>query len=266
MERTKNSAKKAAKELIKLWDSLDIYQRPYVINEDKEFMKEISWNFKTYKSMIKNRDKIRQFRKKRFHTGLLPSPFSGDIINARVYILALNPGLSDLDYYAETTNKEYLKEKIKKLKGNFGKSDYPFISLNPRYAWTGGGKYWLGKFEPIIDELIKTKGSYDKAVKIIAQNVATLELVPYHSKSFGNSSILNKLESVRIMKEFVDKFVLNKAAKNKAIVLVTRSIKEWGIKRNKNIILFENNRNISFRLKTRGGEAMLKILQKSKYK
>jgi hypothetical protein len=41
------------------------------------------------------------------HLSLVPKPFCGDVANATIYLLLLNPGLGPWDYYGEMEVAEY---------------------------------------------------------------------------------------------------------------------------------------------------------------
>ena len=44
---------------------------------------------------------------RKLHLGLLPQPFFGDVQNASIYVLLLNPGIGPSDYYGEYEVPEY---------------------------------------------------------------------------------------------------------------------------------------------------------------
>jgi len=96
----------------------------------------------------------------------------------------------------------------------------------------------------------------------LAHNVACLELLSYHSKSFGTGALLNSLPSAQAMLAFVHKILLPKAKDNEATIIVTRSVKNWRLPKHKNIVIYESGETRSAHLtrKSRGGEAIAKRL------
>lgn len=164
------------------------------------------------------------------HLGLLPIPYIGDLANASVYILMLNPGFSPGDYFAEYEQPKSRDAAVANLKQDFKKTDYPFVCLNPEFAWSPGYTYWQKKFDDVIRRLSEDLSfTYRNAARLVAQNVACLELFPYHSRSFAHRKILSKLPSVEAMRDYVRSQIKPKAMSGEATVIVTRSVKDWGI-------------------------------------
>jgi len=89
----------------------------------------------------------------KLHLSLLPQPFIGDVKNASIYILELNPGLGPSDYYGESEVPEYHDALLANLQQDFSKSDLPFLFLDPKFAWHGGFDWWHGKLAKVIEEL-----------------------------------------------------------------------------------------------------------------
>ncbi|HMN16792.1 MAG TPA: hypothetical protein PKD03_04200 [Ignavibacteriaceae bacterium] len=253
----------ATKTLLEAWKKLDTKNPPFILPGDEEIIEHQQY-YKNYDDFIRN-ENFGFSSSTKFHTGLLPSPFSGNILTAKIFILALNPGFSTRDYYEETYNQEIIKKRKLRLKNIFSEVDYPWMSLNPKFAWTGGYDYWTKKLLPIIQELRNNNNkTYKECLKILSQNLAVVELVPYHSKSFGLSMIkMNKLRSVSLMKDFVKNDLLNRAKNNKAIIIITRKSKYWDLPRHKNIIRYNNNeaRSASLGLESKGGKIILQMLQ-----
>jgi hypothetical protein len=72
------------------------------------------------------------------HLGLIPVPYMGDLDHSSIFILMANPGLKNIDYYAEQENEELKKT----LKNNLIQEDldkeFPFACLNPKFSWYSG--------------------------------------------------------------------------------------------------------------------------------
>jgi hypothetical protein len=179
----------------------------------------------------------------RFHLGLPAYPYVGDLENATVVALLLNPGFAPSNYICEF-DKEYQKAHKKNLCQDHEDNEYPFYSINPQLCFHGGYDYWMKRLIPVIDTIYKDgdKSRLD-IQKIIAKKFATIELVPYHSIHFKQPTrLLNGLESKKDIIKFVEQKILPKAIKGN-IMLLVRSAQLWGITNDKynqeNIIIFQ---------------------------
>ena len=166
-------------------------------------------------------------------------PYVGDITNASVYILMLNPGFRPLDYYAEQESSEYIQA-LKSGLHQTGYNKYPFYFLDPRFSWTGGGSYWNQKLGAYIKKIISRDGiTYQEAAYNISHKIAVLELVPYHSSHFKlPKKEIKKLKSVKLMRDYVTSYVLPRSRKNEACIIVTRKNNYWRMKEEMNIVVY----------------------------
>ncbi len=113
----------------------------------------------------------------KLHLGLLPLPFAGNLEAASIFILMLNPGLSAGDYFAEQKVLEFKNAHIRSLRQENADDDFPFIFLNPDFAWHPGFGYWQKKFHNLIDEIRKKHQiSYQNAMRILSKKLACLDL------------------------------------------------------------------------------------------
>ncbi len=173
-----------------------------------------------------------------FHPNLWPAPYCGDLKNANVFILSLNPGFGGGDYY-------YEKDRVfsAALRNNLSQKnldrDYPLCYLNPKFSGTGGTQYWYTKFEPVIEQL-SNRYKYTEALKIIAKKTVLLESVPYHSKSFNFSGYAD-LPSVKKMRDFVNNYVVPNAEQGNCLLIVLRKGVDL---RKKGFSLTDNDRTI----------------------
>ena len=53
--------------------------------------------------------------------------------------------------------------------------------------------------------------------------------------------VFNKLRSVELMLEFVHGYVMKRADKGKALVVVTRHSEDWGLRAGKNIVEYKSS-------------------------
>ncbi len=116
---------------------------------------------------------------KHIHNYLPVAPFAGDIVNANIVILLLNPGVSPDNYF----QIEKILPSRKEQYNNILRTRPLFMSRE----WTGGFRYGLKIIKPLIQELVGTEFfSADEAFELIRRNVAILELSPYPSISFND--------------------------------------------------------------------------------
>ena len=165
----------------------------------------------------------------RLHLGLLPTPFMGDMCNASIYVLMLNPGLSPCDYYGEYQISPFRQAVLANLRQEQLKGVMPFISLDPQFAWHSGFDYWHGKLGGVILKLAKArKTTFAEARSELGAKLAVVQLVPYHSASFTDRGrLLDRLHSVKLAGEFVRKTVAERVRDKQAIAIVVRQVKRW---------------------------------------
>jgi hypothetical protein len=103
------------------------------------------------------------------------------------------------------------------------------LFLDPRFSWHAGFKWWDKKMLGVIKELKESRdvSSLAEARWLLANELASIELFPYHSKKFGSDNLLNKLKSTEMAVKFVNDYVYQKAKHRKAIVIVARRPKIW---------------------------------------
>lgn len=197
----------------------------------------------------------------RLHTGLVPIPFLGDLARADIFLLMLNPGLSPGDYFAEERFPEYRDLLLSNLH-QMSVRRLPF--LDPELSWHPGGGYWLGKLGGLAEALQSETRSFKKALRLLASHIAILELVPYHSPQFGlPGKLVDSLESVRLMLEFVHDYLAPQAARDEALLIVTRQVKRWGLdETSKNVVMYTPSQARAGHLTpaSPGGEAILSFL------
>lgn len=221
--------------IISYWKDFNHETKPFIHDKDKIILEKHQDDVNSHEDFLNlnyygtKKNKL----KYKLHLNLLPEPYAGDITNATIYVLLLNPGYSNSNYYEENeSSSDFRKDFIRTIRQEFKSKDkYPLIWLNPKYLWTAGGIWMENKFKPLLEYCVQEKGyTYVEALKLISKKVAILELFPYHSESFGVSSSDLELESVKRMRDFVIDTVVDKAIKNKACVIQTRSIYEWKLK------------------------------------
>lgn len=167
----------------------------------------------------------------RLHLSLIPEPYVGNLMQARVVILLLNPGLTPSDYHAQGI-PAYRDALLEQLKGEGNAGDYPFLHLDPAYAWQDGFTWWNGKLRAVIKKAAVDWFGKDviAARRAVARQVAALELVPYHSECFGLSDdLVGRLRSSTLSRDFVRQVLVPKAAAGGCEIVVTRRVRDWGL-------------------------------------
>ncbi len=249
--------------LIQLWRKCPLNVPPFILPEDRTEIQ--NQTLKTYQSLEEHVScsTFGQRNDTSLHVGLLPIPYVGNLQKASIFILMLNPGLSPGDYFAEHTCEQFREAQLRNLLQKNGNDDFPFFGLDPRFAWHPGFEYWQGKFDNIAQALVEEKNfTYVEALKCLAQNIACLELMPYHSKSFGAGSLLKRLPSTKFMYDYVHDILVPKAKRNQTTIIATRSVRNWNLPKHKNIIVYESGeaRSAHLTLKSRGGKAIARHL------
>jgi hypothetical protein len=194
------------------------------------------------------------------HLGLIPSPYYGNIESASIYMLMLNPGLQPIDYFAEHIAPEFRHALVRNLHQKQAQSPFPFIFLNPRFAWHSGFTYWQKKLHDVVS-IFKEKRNLTltAALSDMARRIVCLQLVPYHSRNFGLPRDLTRhLPSVQIMQHFIQEVVVRRVQTDEAIAIVLRGKDMWQMPRHKNIVVYDGSesRSAHLSLKSRGGKAI----------
>ena len=167
---------------------------------------------------------------KQLQLQLLPIPFLGNLSDAKVVVLLQNPGLSPGDYYAELVHKDFHLRLEANLKGDLHKQEFPFLFLDPDLAWHAGFTWWHRKLQPVIKavaENLQSKGrptTLRAARQAVAQHLAAIELLPYHSKT-GVLTMrqLGRFASVEWAREHVRDLLLS----DKVDVIAMRQVRLW---------------------------------------
>jgi len=159
-------------------------------------------------------------RKRALHTHLMPMPWIGNLQTAKVFLLALNPGFGAHDYFGEHKVKPY-RDALRRNLRQAGGVAFPF--LDPEHSWHGGAAYWRPRLAPILEGL---EGDWERC----ARGIAVLELVPYHSETFGlGQGTVDALESVALMRAFVRDDLLQRSGSRRCKIIVLRGHRLWGV-------------------------------------
>lgn len=230
--------KEALNELKDFWDINNFSKGTYINNEDHSALQENLVACKDFKEYIDEYLDKASSNKKRFHQNLYPVPYCGNLADAKVYIMSLNPGL-DSDYYDES-DKDFKAALKSNLAQDGANKDYPLFYLDPKFCWTGSARYWLKKFSQIIEKLINDKiaDTHTKALKLLAAKVCLLEWLPYHSAEGPRGKM--ELPSFEKMKTFVKDYVIPRAEEGKCVLIVLRRGSKFEFEKKSKVIVLNS--------------------------
>lgn len=233
--------------LLKFWNEAKLDAAPFVHPRDVIPQKHIQSGVSSYADFLRAFESG-TLSKPALHLSLLPQPYFGDLDNADILILLINPGLSACDYHAEENYPAFRESLIASIR----QEKRGHIFLDPTWAWTSGFVWWESKLRDVARLIASERfdGHYGRALSDLSRRVASVELVPYHSFNFGTSKRLaSSLEACR--------FVAN--ADPKRTIIVTRSVSNWGLSDAPNIIKYpaSHARGASLGLLSAGGRAIL---------
>ena len=237
-------------ELIQGWRKCS-RRRPYLFPGDREAFKDIQ---------VPKGEKALDFN-------VLPTPYVGNLKKADIYILMCNPGLKPHDY---SPRGKLRKARLNTLWQTINRCDFAFRSLDPTHE---GSDYWAKKFRKLIRAIAaKHKVDHRQATWNLSNRLACLNLLPYHSRLGPDLGRFLNLPSVQAMLNFVGSAkLLERARTGQALIIVVRSKKYWEkapdlTVKNKHLVIYDPKRQArgaSFGLKSPGGKAIARYLQKS---
>lgn len=254
---------KQAMNLIQVWKRYKP-KLPYVLPDDESIMKKQQCSIEVWKDQIRKTDFLDPKNNDLFQLGYLPVPFAGNLKKASIFILMLNPGFGPADSYAEGHSRKFNKALRECLNQT---SKAYFYALDPQFSWTGAFYYWHKKLEKLILKIATIKGtSFSEARRFLADHLACIEMVPYHSGSFNSSGkLLDHLHSANLAKNFVRKNLYKKAANGEILIVVTRKIDSWGLRPIKNKVVNYTGgeaRGAHLTPSSKGGGAIIDFLKR----
>lgn len=153
----------------------------------------------------------------------VPTPWSGPILNARIFLLYTNAGISKENDLVnpdwEQSQRDY--ENILRENLNGVTTNYTFTE---GYRERDGGANWL-------ESRLRHVFSNDQIIQniIIRNLVAVLDLVAYRSSTFNDDHIINALTSSRAILATVHDELLPLAERGEIFVACMRRYRNWGI-------------------------------------
>ena len=231
---------------------------PYVLDMDADALNSRRWQKKivTFSPEQAGEDPflLREISDLRLHLGLYPLPFTGNLENASIYVLLANPSASIGSYkeQAEYRRKRQLEQE----------------STEDHLSFLGKGLNGYVRHDLGLEQTVRVIAEHSEVSDAdIVANLAIIELSPYWSRSFIAGA--HKLPSANLAVKFVEETVVPRVRDGKAILIVTRRVKDWnrnqGLPRDLvdagHIVLYEGSgeaRAASLRPRSRGGKAILR--------
>jgi len=253
-------------DIVEFWNRCPLDHPPFVHPEDKRLVRRCAPELlrrpiSSYEGFVRSK-RFGDFDDHGFHFSLLPAPYAGDLIRAKIFLLMLNPGFKMADYCAEFQMPIFRQRAIANLKQRSKAADFPFLFLDPELSWHTGFLYFERKLRLIAQALARqSRKPYLEALRQLARSIAVLQMVPYHSASL-KANWAFKLPSAEKAREFAHEYVFPRAAAGEALAVILRNGKRWGAPaRCRNIVSYKgpHARGASLGPETRGGEAILRF-------
>jgi hypothetical protein len=220
---------KQVERLIAAWQAVDCEAPPIGLPEDLALVRgtQHEVTFRSYQDWVASGG-LGKSSSSPLHLGLVPVPYVGHLNTASVWLLMLNPGLEPDNYFAEEHVAPFRAASVSNLRQELGDTDFPFLYLDPRFAWHSTGRYWRTRLNWLVLELAENLSmSYMQALRWVAQCLACVQLVPYWSSDFDlPDSITQRLQSVQLARNAVRE-VLESCGNDERLVIVMRSGDRW---------------------------------------
>src|ERR1035437_9085736 len=119
------------KEFTDFWKKCDLRRKTYMHPDDEGLLQK-----KEFKPLIDG-CLTTDGKSTKLHLSLLPAPYTGNLAQADIVLIYLNPGTGKSDY--DDQLKPKFRERLERnLSHDFRDTDCPFLSLDPDFKWTGG--------------------------------------------------------------------------------------------------------------------------------
>lgn len=144
-------------------------------------------------------------------------------------VLLLNPGFAHADYFAESRMPVFRRRLEATLRQDFTSTELPLLWLDPEFCWHGGFGWWERRLRSVAGEIARERfdGRYLDALRSLAGRIAQIELVPYHSPTFGAHSLIEQLPSVTMVRTCVREHLLPRARAGETTIIVLRGNARW---------------------------------------
>ena len=121
---------------MKTWALWQPRHPPHLLNVDQSLLARDHLRNspgRDWKSVF-SRDDFDAPRDRKLHLNLLPQPFCGDLLHAKVYVLLLNPGVGPTDYFGEVAVPKYRRALRATLRQDFKHFSTPSVQLARRFV------------------------------------------------------------------------------------------------------------------------------------
>jgi len=178
------------------WENLEKNSNEFILPADKPIINE-------FNGFISNEEfKIR--------TEILPFPFVGNVLEAPVVLLMLNPG------YDEKEREKGFYEKFKdifwkQLHHKYGEMDYPYYCLNPDL--NSYSDYWPKRFKQITD--VTTELEFSK-------HVCNIQFFPYSSQKMNWDGFNKALKGKYLTSQEYNFVLVKNAMRRNALIIFLR--------------------------------------------
>jgi hypothetical protein len=256
-------------DLLEEWAAWNPEKPPYVLKEDRPLLyaprrspKVVE--FGSWEAAYQADDFGGRTATTSLHLGVLPQPYCGDLRHASIYVLGLNALIFPSDYFGESQVASYHEVLVSNLRQRFDRDRIPFVFLDPQFGWHRAFEWWNQKLRDVIQVLANSWScSFAAARERLARQIASIELLPYHSETFpSRAQWLRSLYSVNLACSFVSETVLPRVEKREAIVIVPRTGGVWELPKMDGIVAYPREKAQAASLKpgSLGGDAILALL------
>ncbi|WP_279482267.1 DUF6508 domain-containing protein [Aureimonas sp. SK2] len=216
----------ATDKLIEFWGGFEggrhwVHPTDEAVLRQARYVERVRWDAPENQAAV-----IAEFRRERsrLQASLVPQPFVGDLRRADIVLCLLNPGLDPGNWLDEGDRTVTRALKLAGLRQSPLAS--PFWSIDPEIANAGAFRWWWPKFAALADGLVADGWTFDEAMSSLAQRVACVEIVAYHSRT--SSPITADLIAALPSSQLAIEFVRERAAEGAQVVLF-RSHAGWGL-------------------------------------
>lgn len=195
---------------------------PQIFGDNKIIVASDDWKY--FEKLLSTSEKL-----KHLQLGIYPQHFVGDLENAEIMILSLNPGYKP-EYGRAYKNKQGYEDIIKK---NLEMKNSRFHALD--LATENELGYWGKRLKFLVDDTNSKRNKKDTldSLKIIAQNIALAEFFPYHSESyddwFDKIPTKAKIDNEEYLpsQKFLFTEIKKRIEKKDVIIILARSFRKW---------------------------------------
>ena len=242
--------------LTQFWKDFDITAPPYLHPQDRGFITDhVTLDYDRYQQSFGEVDDSA------IHSGLLPRPYSGNLLRADVFILMLNAGFHPVAYYAEEHDDALRKSIVRELRQDLADEEFPFRLLDPQFCYYSGFTYWERRLRKLCEAVAERQGiAYRDSLRFVSRRLAVIQLFPYRSRTFKHGKLLRCLPSVRVATDF-GAYLRARAERGDITVVVMRKTKQWGFPEQYdggNVVIYHGPEARGARLNDRAMEAILR--------